>query len=144
MSAPRKPLVLWTLTLPNQDVVNVVVMLSVWAVPSLTSGWFLCGGRVYIGTRLLQVANCSSLSPLSFVCLSMAVRSTYVSPVSMCIFSNLSIPIPLCKQNDILKCSICLRNFIHYLGSEHQAPTPSHFYYQPFQGGASGLVYYYC
>ena len=59
----------WLELLPHQDVVNLVVMLPVWA-----SGLYhvhllgeLWGPRVFVSTRLLKVANSESLRPLSFV-----------------------------------------------------------------------------
>ena len=52
--------------LSHQDVINLVVVFPIWAVPCPSSGWFVRTKGV-VSRRLLKVANSGSLRPLSFV-----------------------------------------------------------------------------
>ena len=94
----------WLKSFPQQDVVSQVVMLPVWAVPCLPSGWF--GWlRVFVSTRLLQVAYSKSVR-LSLV--SALQKGPHTSTLSVCSSqpSSLSIPTIVFYQNVLLRCSV--------------------------------------
>ena len=96
----------WSEAFLHQYVINLVVVFPIWSVPCPSSGWFVRAIlRVFVSTRLLKVANSRNLRP--GICLDIAVGSTNVSPVCLCILPTFSIPI-LCTttQNVILSCLI--------------------------------------
>ena len=94
----------WSEALLHQDVINLIVVFSIWAVACPSSGWFVrakgvCQYLVVKGYKFYK-------SETSLICLDIAVGSTNLSPFCLCILPNFSIPIPLYSQNVLLWCLV--------------------------------------
>ena len=94
----------WSEALPHQNVINLVVVLSIWAMPCPSSD-ALWWPNMFANTRSSKVANSRSLGPLSFVS-SLQKGPQNALPVSTSVLAHFCIPVSLHNKNMLLLCLI--------------------------------------
>ena len=94
----------WSEALPHKNVINLDVVLSIWAMPCPSSGCFVMircvrQHKVVKGGKLQK-------SESSLICVISAEGSTNALPVSTSIPAHFCIPVSLYNKNVLLRCLI--------------------------------------
>ena len=94
----------WSEALPHWNVINLIVVLSIWAMSGPSSGCFVMTKSV----RQHKIVKGGKLqkSEFSLICIVIAEGSTKALPVSTSILAHFCIPVSLHNKNVLLGCQI--------------------------------------
>ena len=92
----------WSEVLPHQNVINLFVVLSIWAIPCPSSGCFVM--TKYVRQHKVVKGGKLQKSESYLICVVIAEGSTTALPISTSIPAHFCIPVSLCNKNVLLRC----------------------------------------